>query len=60
VGLLYFSPCCVRFGVIRGADGAFGTEFLDLPEVRATLRDLLHRGNALFAAYAVPERDVTD
>lgn len=50
IALLLSLLCRVR--VIPGKTG-FGTEFHDLLEVQSTLRDMLHRGNALFAAHDI-------
>lgn len=58
IALLLSLLCQVR--VIRGAGGDFGTEFLDVDEMRGKLRDILHRGNALFAAYDIPASDATE
>lgn len=52
IPLLLSLLCRVK---IHRKQGAFGTEFVDVHELSATLMDLFDRGNALFDAFDVPD-----
>lgn len=51
ISLLFALLCEVQ--VLRNPDGSYGTEFISRNELANQLRDMLSRGNALFATYGV-------
>lgn len=57
IPLLLSLLCNVK--IHRGSNNSFGTEFVDPQELKDRLDDMLSRGKALFAAFAIDEEEAS-